>query len=485
MEILAWLPFIAYVVWLEVTEKRRKADYQKTIENVGLRFHSHGGRELEAKLNNLRQTQPFKNKTANVVEYNHGSLQAFLFQLRRKVNKRRLPSTQHFIALFSSEINWPDFFVRPETSGEEQRSIPGTAALKLITNDGSFHKFLAEGSDEQAIQAFFTTPILEFVCKLPSSVLESNNGMILYRPSSPKPVRLQEASFLWRFFGGRRGPIRYLREEFHMSEFPGTPEQAQTIFSEVDELYQRIRSVESIRPAKHYETIIENHLELTNANDRSRPQEAVTQTTKEKGIGKLNVGKLDFSEPRKPADDPWEESSWNHTKDDSPFIIKLLAVSILYGIYAVPCWLLSLMEFEPWGWKMIPDWAHYTLVLVIPAAGIVWSYASNNHATDLKASQQSQNEKQETYHPRETKKMMPAISILVAWFFYGIYSLACWLLTQFGFSPWGWQEIPIGIHVGLIIVLPIAAMIWLGRVLNSITRERKVLRHDVDPEPNR
>ena len=34
-------------------------------------------------------------------------------------------------------------------------------------------------------------------------------------------------------------------------------------------------------------------------------------------------------------------------------------VSLFYGFYAIPCWLLSLGGFDPWGWNSIPRWAHF------------------------------------------------------------------------------------------------------------------------------
>ena len=95
---------------------------------------------------------------------------------------------------------------------------------------------------------------------------------------------------------------------------------------------------------------------------------------------------------------------------------------MLYGMYAVPCWLLSLSGFEPWGWKLIPDWAHYTLVLVIPAIGIVWSFASgsNNETQELRDARQSQNEEERIYGPaqlqREKQRLIPPATLLVVWF---------------------------------------------------------------------
>ena len=90
---------------------------------------------------------------------------------------------------------------------------------------------------------------------------------------------------------------------------------------------------------------------------------------------------------------------------------------MLYGMYAVPCWLLSLSGFEP-GLEIDSDWAYYTLVLVIPAIGIVWSFASgsNNETQELRDAQQSQNEEERIYGPaqlqREKQRLIPPATLL-------------------------------------------------------------------------
>lgn len=121
MEYLGIIIFVAYLVWYAMTEERRKAEYQRTLENVGFRFHAKGGRELDSRLKNFRQTKSYKNETENVVEYNNGSLQAFLFKLKRKVTRKYQSPTQNFIALLSTEIQYPDFFVCPDTTHDKQR----------------------------------------------------------------------------------------------------------------------------------------------------------------------------------------------------------------------------------------------------------------------------------------------------------------------------------------------------------------------------
>ena len=486
MEALATIIFVAYIAWYVMTEERRKDEYQRTLENVGFRFHAKGGRELDARLKNFRQTKPYKKQTANVVEYNNGSLQAFLFKLDRKVKKRKWLPTQNFIALLSTEIQYPDFFICPETPHDQQRSIVGTSKLPLVTNAEESQELRLEGLDEQAMNPFLTDPIVEFLCDLPLSAIESHDGMILYRPSDPKPVRLKEPSFLWWFFGGRRGPIRFLREEFHLSEFPGTLEQTQATFKEVDEFYQLIASPEAHRLVNQHEQGSEYHLESARTNNRNKPPDVGVETTRQNFSGALHGGKLDIVEPHAPANDTLQKASSNDSKDDSkddsPFIVNLMAASMLYGMYAVPCWLLSLSGFEPWGWKLIPDWAHYTLVLVIPAIGIVWSYASssNNETQELRDAQQSQNEEERIYGPaqlqREKQRLIPPATLLVVWFIYGTYSLASWLLTHLGFSPWGWKDISTGVHIVLILVLPIAAMVWLSRSADASLKERKAMR---------
>ena len=482
MEYLAIIIFVAYLVWCAMTEERRKAEYQRTLENVGFRFHAKGGRELDSRLKNFRQTESYKNETENVVEYNNGSLQAFLFKLELNVRKKRQLPTRNFIALLSTEIQYPDFFVCPDTTHDKQRYIDGTSNLQLVTNAEDSQELRLEGLDEQAMNPLFTGPIVEFLCDLPLSAIESHNGMILYCPSSPKPVRLKEPSFLWWLFGGRRGPIRFLREEFHLSEFPGTLEQTQTTFKEVDEFYQLIASTEAHRLVNQHEQRSQYHLESARTNKRNKPPEVGDETTRHDFSRALNGGKLDIVEPHAPANASLQEASSNDSKDGSPFIVNLMAASMLYGMYAVPCWLLSLSGFEPWGWKLIPDWAHYTLVLVIPAIGIVWSFASgsNNETQELRDAQQSQNEEERIYGPaqlqREKQRLIPPATLLVVWFFYGIYSLASWLLTHLGFSPWGWRDISIGVHIGLILVLPIAAMVWLGRSAGVSLKERKAMQ---------
>ena len=155
-----------------------------------------------------------------------------------------------------------------------------------------------------------------------------------------------------------RGPIRFLREEFHLSEFPGTLEQTQTTFKEVDEFYQLIASTEAHRLVNQHEQRSEYHLESARTNKRNKPPEVGDETTRHDFSRALNGGKLDIVEPHAPANASLQEAPSNDSKDGSPFIVNLMAASMLYGMYAVPCWLLSLSGFEPWGWKLIPDWAH-------------------------------------------------------------------------------------------------------------------------------
>ena len=99
-----------------------------------------------------------------------------------------------------------------------------------------------------------------------------------------------------------------------------------------------------------------------------------------------NGGERIDAEARDDQNDDVDRKNQKEELDLPTTIIELGGVaSLFYGFYAIPCWMLSLCGFDPWGWNSIPPWAHYTLVLVIPVIGLIWAYATGDHEADLEA----------------------------------------------------------------------------------------------------
>ena len=154
-------------------------------------------------------------------------------------------------------------------------------------------------------------------------------------------------------------------------------------------------------------------------------------------------------------------------------------VSLFYGFYAIPCWLLSLGGFDPWGWNSIPRWAHFTLVLVIPVIGLIWAYVSGDHEADLEAEEELRRIEEMQYGKEQLLKEEWRTGH-VAWliaisFFYGCYAILCWLLSLCGFDPWLWNRIPMWAHIILVIVIPVVGMVWLSVLLNIQETERNAI----------
>jgi hypothetical protein len=86
-----------------------------------------------------------------------------------------------------------------------------------------------------------------------------------------------------------------------------------------------------------------------------------------------------------------------------------MVLSVCYGLYAIPCWLLSLLGFEPWFWNSISTTIHYSLmfggwVLTLILFGYVSFKAGRERKAILHEEESESESKSESDNQKKAKK---------------------------------------------------------------------------------
>ena len=483
MDVIVIALIIVFAIWATKTSSRRRGEYRKAVESMGFSYFPNGSSLLHSRLSDFQLfNDESEREIRELIQRDYGSLKISLFEWAETGRGSRR-HVDEVVALFSPDIQCPEFLIRPETYGDKFQKMVGTQDINIETHPDFSSKFFLEGSDDWQVKNYLSGEMLDFFCSCPNIYMEARAGALIFcRANRERYIRRK--SKVPKSFSPK-GMENWLSEGYgqraYYLEFVCPPDQVKGRFQNAVDIYQIMvpgSAVSRVADARRFSE--KENPDHPGLMDEEGGLWQSDQLVPSKNDQHRNDGERIDTEAMEDQEDDVDRKNQEEELDFPSTIIGLGGVaSLFYGFYAIPCWLLSLCGFDPWGWNSIPPWAHYTLVLVIPVIGLIWAYATGDQEADLEAEEEARRIEEMQYGKEQLLKEEWRTGH-VAWliaisFFYGCYAILCWLLSLCGFDPWLWNRIPMWMHIILVIVIPVVCMVWLSVLLNIQERERNAI----------
>jgi hypothetical protein len=184
--ILGVLLLIGGLIWWTFhLAKKRREGFMEVADSMGLTFHPEGSHELLSKLGDFKLfNQGRARKMKNLIQGDSGevSIAIFDYQYTTGSGKQTRTHNQTIVALQSSQLNPPDFTMRPEGFFDKIGSALGFQDIDFESHPAFSKSFVLQSSNEPAIRQYFTPSLLEFFESKPGISVEAQFGkMFFYR----------------------------------------------------------------------------------------------------------------------------------------------------------------------------------------------------------------------------------------------------------------------------------------------------------------
>jgi len=186
--VIAVAMFIGGIIWLmfHVAKKRREG-FMEVADSMGLTFYPEGSSEILSQLSDFKLfNQGRARKMRNLIHGDSGevSIAIFDYQYTTGSGKQSHTHRQTIVALQSSQLNCPDFTMRPEGFFDRIGSALGFQDIDFESHPVFSKNFVLQSSNEERVRQYFTPELLEFFEGKPGISLEAQLGKLFFYRTS-------------------------------------------------------------------------------------------------------------------------------------------------------------------------------------------------------------------------------------------------------------------------------------------------------------
>jgi hypothetical protein len=171
-------------IWLTFhLAKKRREGFMEVAESMGLTFHPDGSQNLLSQLGDFKLfNQGRARKMRNLIQGDSGevSIAIFDYQYTTGSGKQSKTHRQTIVTLQSSQLNCPDFTMRPEGFFDKIGSALGFQDIDFESHPVFSKSFVLQSSNEPAIRQYFTPSLLEFFESKPGISVEAQFGKLFF-----------------------------------------------------------------------------------------------------------------------------------------------------------------------------------------------------------------------------------------------------------------------------------------------------------------
>ena len=166
--------------------KKRREDLQASADELGLTFFPEGDDALFDRLSAFRLFGMGRGRRMkNLIQGDSGEVRIAIFDYQYTTGSGKNSQTHHLsiASLQSSQLNCPDFTMRPEGFFDKIGSALGFQDIDFESQPQFSKLFVLQSSNEEAVRKYFRPALLEFFETKPGISVEAQPGMMFfYRP---------------------------------------------------------------------------------------------------------------------------------------------------------------------------------------------------------------------------------------------------------------------------------------------------------------
>ena len=175
---------IGLAAWMHsVNEKKRVSRLEEVAQELGLEFYPTGLTELLERLASFSLfNQGYDRQIKNLIQGETGEVNLALFDYQYTTGSGKEKSTHRatVATISSTNLNCPDFLIRPENFFDRIGSMIGFQDIDFDSHPAFSKLFVLQGSNEESIREFMRPEILNYFENHPGISVEGNGGMLIF-----------------------------------------------------------------------------------------------------------------------------------------------------------------------------------------------------------------------------------------------------------------------------------------------------------------
>ena len=186
------------ILWAYKVEQQRTAQFEAVAAEMGLSFHDKQVNALRFQVGDFRlfstgRGRKFKN--IMVADTPEARIGIFDYQYTTGSGKHARTHTQTVAVIESSDLNIPEFSLRPEVSFFDTiGNLIGFQDIDFADHPAFSRSFVLKSPDELATRELLDESLLDFFSERPKISLEAQSGAVIYFRAHKriKPVELRD-----------------------------------------------------------------------------------------------------------------------------------------------------------------------------------------------------------------------------------------------------------------------------------------------------
>ena len=174
---------IGSLAWTVYAHKRRREQMQAAANELGLAFFESGDPSLVSELNCFELfSRGRQRRIENMIYGDAGNVKLGIFDYRFTTGsgKNKHTSRQSVASIESSELNLPEFVLRPENVFHKIGGVFGYHDIDFESHPGFSGSYLLRGGDEEQIRAAFTDRVLSHLESQQGICIEGRGRRLIY-----------------------------------------------------------------------------------------------------------------------------------------------------------------------------------------------------------------------------------------------------------------------------------------------------------------